>query len=148
MLAEIHDAPVRRGRHSEIGWHPLESDAAGHETWVGDALPEDLETFFWHDDVFETPRDAVRLAGTEANAHQGFVVGSALALQFHLEVTPEWAAHLSQRDASQLVPGPYVQSATEILGRSAADYRRNNAVMADLLDRWLAQGTDARADRG
>ena len=143
LLAAVHGAPVRRGRHSEIGWYPLALTAEHRDTWLGDALPEGLETFFWHDDVFETPADAVRIAGTEASPHQAFVTGSALALQFHLEVTPEWAAHLARRDAVQLVPSRYVQSATDILGRPASSYEQNNAVMATLLERWLGQSAVA-----
>jgi GMP synthase-like glutamine amidotransferase len=143
LLAAVHGAPVRRGRHSEIGWYPLALTAEHRDTWLGDALPEGLETFFWHDDVFETPADAVRIAGTEASPDQAFVTGSALGLQFHLEVTPEWAAHLARRDAEQLVPNRYVQSATDILGRPASSYEQNNAVMATVLERWLGQSAVA-----
>ena len=143
MLAAVHGASVRRGRQSEIGWYPLQLTAEHRDTWLGDALPEGLETFFWHDDVFETPTDAVRIAGTEASPHQAFVTGTALALQFHLEVTPEWAAHLAKRDAVQLVPSRYVQSATDILGRPASSYDQNNAVMATLLERWIGQSAVA-----
>ena len=145
MLAAVHGAAVRRGRHSEIGWYPLQLTDEGRDTWLGDILPDGLETFFWHDDVFETPTDAVRIAGTEASPHQAFVAGTALGLQFHLEVTSEWAAHLARRDAVQLVPSRYVQSAIDILGRPASSYEQNNAVMAALLERWLGLATAADA---
>jgi GMP synthase-like glutamine amidotransferase len=149
MLAAVHGAPVRLGRHSEIGWYPLKVTDEAKDTWLGDVLPDGLETFFWHDDVFETPADAVRIAGTEASPHQAFVTGAALGLQFHLEVTPEWAAHLAKRDAVQLVPSRFVQSATDILGRPNSSYDANNAVMSALLDRWLglSLAADARHER-
>ena len=148
MLAEIYGGRVSRGPQSEIGWFPLRLAQERHDTWIGDALPENLTTFFWHDDVFETPREATRIAGTAASEHQAFVLGSSLALQFHLEVTPEWAAHLATRDADQLVPGRYVQSAADILGQPVALYQRNNAAMNGLLTRWLESATLSEARAG
>jgi GMP synthase-like glutamine amidotransferase len=139
LLADVHGAPVRRGRHREIGWFPLDLIAERRGTWLGDALPEALEAFFWHDDVFETPRGATRVAATAANPHQAFVIGSAAGLQFHLEVTPEWAAHLVRRDGDQLRPDSYVQSAAEILGRSPASYARSHAALGRVLGGWLRQ---------
>lgn len=137
LLAEIGGARVRRGRHREIGWFPLQLAPARHDTWVGDALPEGLEAFFWHDDVFATPRSAVRIAGTAASADQGFVLGSSIGLQFHLEATPEWAAHLVRRDAAQLTPAAYVQRPADILARPQAYYERGHVALGSLLERWL-----------
>jgi GMP synthase-like glutamine amidotransferase len=150
MLAEVHGAPVRPGRHREIGWFPLALTESRHDTWLGDALPAGLEVFFWHDDVFETPAGATRVAGTAASDNQAFVAGSAVGLQFHLEVTPQWAAHLVRRDADQIVPDAYVQSADEILARPGAAYERSHAALARLLDRWLSgecQAPRAETDR-
>lgn len=137
MLAEVHGAAVKAAPHREIGWFPLELAAAGRETWAGDAFPPNLEAFFWHEEAFETPRQATRLAGTAANRHQGFVLGASFGLQFHLEATPEWAAHLARRDAAQLVPAAYVQRATDILARPHTVYERSHRVLQRLLDRWL-----------
>ena len=144
LLADVHGAPVRRARHREIGWFPLDLTAERRGTWLGDALPEGLEVFFWHDDAFETPRGATRVAATAANAHQAFVIGSAAGLQFHLEVTPEWAAHLIRRDGDQLRPEAYVQSAADILERSPASYARSHAALSRVLDGWLLQGAGWR----
>lgn len=148
MLAELYGGQVRMGRQSEIGWYPLLLADERRETWVGDSLPEGLKTFFWHDDVFETPREATRIAGTAASRDQAFVLGSSLALQFHLEVTPEWAAHLARRDADQLVPGRSTQSASDILGQPPGLYEQNNAAMESLLGRWLESATHLEASVG
>ncbi len=60
-----------------------------------------------------------------------------LALQFHLEVRPEWVQMLAKRDARELVPRRFVQSAEEILSKPDGLYRENNALMNRLLRRWL-----------
>ncbi len=61
----------------------------------------------------------------------------SLALQFHLEVRPEWVQMLAKRDARELVPARFVQSAEEILGKPDGLYRENYALMNWLLRRWL-----------
>lgn len=138
MLAEILGAPVRHGGCSEIGWYRVKTNPALDETWLSGVLPSELESFFWHEDTFDLPADAVRVGATEAFRNQGFVYGPHLALQFHLEVTPEWATHLARRDADQLVAAEFVQTAAAILSRPESLYRENNAVMERLLDKWLA----------
>ena len=48
----------------------------------------------WHNDVVTLPEGATPLARSEKTKNQAFRFGSALGLQFHLEVTPtlldEW----------------------------------------------------------
>jgi len=58
------------------------------------------------------------------NPH-GFVWNHVLALQFHLEVRPEWVHMLAKRDARELVPARFVQSAEEILRKPDDLYREN-----------------------
>ncbi len=137
MLAEIFGASVYPGQHKEIGWFPLEISPEARRTWVGDALPGSLMTFFWHGDSFDLPHSATRLAHNSAFPNQGFVCGRAIALQFHLEVTPEWVRHLATRDAAELVTAPYIQAAESILGQPPRVYRDNNALMDRLLSHWL-----------
>lgn len=139
ILADILGATVRYGGHSEIGWYPIDVNPELDTTWLDGVLPDELESFFWHEDTFDLPAGAIRLASTQAFRNQGFVHGRHLALQFHLEVTPEWAAHLANRDAEQLVEAEFVQSAATILARPDRLYRKNNDAMQKLLDRWLAQ---------
>ena len=64
---------------SEIGWYEVQSDR-----------PELIEPgpwFEWHQDRWTPPPGANTIARTDA-ADQAFVVGRALALQFHPELTP------------------------------------------------------------
>jgi GMP synthase (glutamine-hydrolysing) len=137
LLAAHFGAEVRQGEHMEIGWFPLRRHKDVTATWLGEALPERFDSFFWHGDVFGLPPGATPVAGSAAHPVQGFVAGRNLALQFHLEVTRAWAARLAERDAEQLVPDRFVQSAEVLMGRPADSYLCNNRLMEAVLKRWL-----------
>lgn len=140
ILAEVLGAKVYRGPHQEIGWFPIESTAETHDTWLEDTLPDRFETFLWHGDTFELPDGAVRIARSTAYENQGFVWNQVMALQFHLEVRPEWVRMLVKRDGDQLTASMHVQSVETVLDRPESLYRQNNVLIATLLNRWLAEG--------
>lgn len=146
LMARILGAPVAPGPHPEIGWFPVETLPAVRESWIDGCLPTQFKSFFWHEETFDIPAGAVQIARSEAYENQGFVWGHHLALQFHLEVTPEWAAMLVDRDAAQLVEHPFIQRADDILGQSAARAHENNVLLAGLLDRWAANADAERGD--
>jgi len=100
-------------------------------------MPERFEAFLWHGDTFDIPDGAIHLAESAAFPNQAFAFGQVLALQFHLEVRPDWVKRLSLRDADQLVISDTVQSAKAMLGAPEAIFRENNLIMERLLDRWL-----------
>ncbi len=137
LIAEVLGARVYRGPHQEIGWFPVESTPEASQTWLGDTLPARFETFLWHGDTFELPDGAVRVARSVAYENQGFVWNRVMALQFHLEVRPEWVRMLVQRDGDQLVESAHVQSAKTVLGRPESLYQHNNVLIATLLKQWL-----------
>ncbi|MGB5590180.1 MAG: type 1 glutamine amidotransferase [Gammaproteobacteria bacterium] len=141
MLAHVLGAPVSAGSHPEIGWFPVRLTEAAAESWPGASLPTEFISFFWHQDTFGIPDGAIHIASTDAYENQGFVWGPHAALQFHLEVTPEWAAMLVARDADQLNEHRFVQSAETILIRTEQLSRHNNAIMSNILDRWIANST-------
>jgi GMP synthase (glutamine-hydrolysing) len=140
LMAEHLGATVKACNHLTIGWYPIELNHKICTTWMHGVLPERFESFFWHGDVFELPKEAVAVSRGRADACQGFVWRRSAALQFHLETTPQWAHHLVTRDADQLIPAPTVQGAETILAKPGELYRRNNVLMSSLLGRWLGQG--------
>jgi len=77
------------------------------------------------------------MARSNAFESQAFVWGPVLALQFHLEVTPNWVQWIATRDAGTLPDSEFVQSLETILGKPEKLYRANNATMKQLLNRWL-----------
>jgi GMP synthase-like glutamine amidotransferase len=138
LLADVLGAATYAGPLPEVGWHRVRAAAESRSHPVASVLPDELETFLWHGDTFDIPQGAVRIAGSGAFENQGFVWERVLALQFHLEVRPDWVRRLAERDADRLVAGGHVQSREVLLGRGEQVYRANNALMDRLLDRWLA----------
>ena len=137
ILADVLGARTYRGAHKEIGWFEAQATPETRTTWVGDALPARFETFFWHEDTYDLPDGAVCIARNSAFENQGFIWEHTLALQFHLEVHPDWVQMLANRDARKLVAAPYTQTADTVLNKPGNLYRRNNAIMDVLLQRWL-----------
>lgn len=77
LLAQAFGGSVTRSSDPEIGWYDVTSDQP-------DLIPGG-PWFQWHFDRWTLPPGATEIART-ANASQAFVLGRALALQFHPEV--------------------------------------------------------------
>jgi GMP synthase-like glutamine amidotransferase len=77
LIAQTFGGSVARSPNPEIGWYEVASDA--------DDLVPGGPWFEWHFDTWTLPPGASEIART-ANASQAFVLGRALALQFHPEV--------------------------------------------------------------
>ncbi|GIX22517.1 MAG: GMP synthase [Gammaproteobacteria bacterium] len=134
LIAKALGAAVRPNPVKEIGFWPVYATAAGR-AW---GLPAQFTAFHWHGETFDLPAGAVRLAGSRDCANQAFSIGSALAFQFHLEVTaeqiPQWCARYPQDLAD---PAPTVQR-PEAMQRETAALAALQAVADAVYGRWLA----------
>jgi GMP synthase (glutamine-hydrolysing) len=92
LLAASLGATVSPGPAPEVGVLPVHLTAAATEDPVFAGMPATFSTLQWHGDTYELPEGAVRLAGSELYEQQAYVLGSAYALQFHLEVDSKLAA--------------------------------------------------------
>jgi GMP synthase-like glutamine amidotransferase len=77
LMAHAFGGSVARSDTPEIGWYDVESDMPG-------VVPPG-PWFQWHFDRWTLPPGATEIART-ANSSQAFVLGRALALQFHPEL--------------------------------------------------------------
>ncbi len=77
LLAEAFGGSVERSSVPEIGWYDVDSDRP--------ELVPGGSWFQWHFDRWTLPPGATEIART-ANSSQAFVLGRALALQFHPEI--------------------------------------------------------------
>ncbi len=92
LMAAALGSRVYPGRHgAEIGWSPLEAvPDSNPPAWFAPLLAPGLSVFHWHGDTFDLPSGALHLAKTAIYPNQAFAIGdSALALQFHPEVTAD-----------------------------------------------------------
>jgi len=84
LIARAFGARVHRGPKAEVGfYHDLLPDADSG-LFAGFSSP--FSAFHWHRDTFELPDGAARLASSAHYANQAFQIGSAVGVQFHLEV--------------------------------------------------------------
>ncbi|NEX15914.1 MAG: amidotransferase [Halochromatium sp.] len=136
LIAEALGAPVSRNPDKEIGWFPVRLTEAARAHPLCKDLPAELQVLHWHGDRFALPSGALSLAESDACANQGFLVdGRILGLQFHLEMTPTSLRTLCSHCADELVPGPFVQSAEQMLAVSPVRYEETARVLEVLLDR-------------
>lgn len=87
LIAKTFGGKVYPGTKKEIGfYHDLRIDNSS-KLFSGFTNP--FTVFHWHGDTFDLPDKAVRLAHSENYPNQAFQIGSAVGLQFHLEVNAE-----------------------------------------------------------
>ena len=137
LIATVLGGAVQPNPDREIGWHKITRLPSARSSPFATILPPQLDVFHWHGDTFSIPDGAVPLAGSAACPNQAFSYGSrVLALQFHLETTPETAQGLIAHCAAELdanATAPYVQSAAEMLAEPNR-FTRISICMAQLVD--------------
>lgn len=93
LLAMALGARLHRGHGTEVGFREIQVLGADP---VLDPLGPRATVLHWHSDAVDLPSGATLLASSPRTPVQAFRAGSALGLQFHLEVGPallaEWLA--------------------------------------------------------
>jgi GMP synthase-like glutamine amidotransferase len=116
LIAEVMGAKVYKNKYREIGWFDINFNPNLNHTLLKDIFPKQIEVFHWHGDTFDIPEDAIPIASSEATPNQGFIFDNrVIALQFHLETTPESAKALIDNCSNELDGSKYVQNEQEIL---------------------------------
>ena len=120
LIADVLGGRVVRNRHKEIGWFPVSLEPEGTRSPVFAGFPDQFQALHWHGDTFSLPPGAAMLARSEACPAQAFSYngGRVLALQFHLESSPESVGLLIQNCSDELVDGEYIQKADAILEKA------------------------------
>ena len=85
LIAKAFGARVYKGPRKEIGFYDdVEFDMAQSRLFNGIKSPSPV--FHWHGDTFDLPENAIRLAHSKDYQNQAIKIGSAVGIQFHLEV--------------------------------------------------------------
>jgi GMP synthase (glutamine-hydrolysing) len=152
LLAAALTARVYTGERPEIGMSRIDLTPAAEADPVFGALPAQFPAFQWHGDTFDLPAGAVWLAGNDAYRHQAFAVGSAYALQFHLEAgvdlvrqwldIPEYAAGLTAVHG----PGSADRVLTELVTQAATTRALARQLFGSWLDTYVIRVADRRVD--
>ncbi len=92
LLARLLDGNVHRGANTEIGGYEVELTGPGRSDPLFENFPDRFPVFQWHSDVFEPNPDTATMAAGRDGTAQAFRIGTAVGLQFHLEVSAADAA--------------------------------------------------------
>jgi len=140
LIASALGSQVYANAEREIGWFPVESV---HESSTTYRFPSACTFFHWHGETFDLPQSAVRLARSAGCENQAFQVQrNVIGLQFHPEMTADGARALVENCRNELTPGPYVQTAEDILRRSGKHYQATNKIMDDILAYLVDPGSE------
>lgn len=104
IVAAALGGSVRRNAQPEIGWNRVTvDDTPTAQEWFGQASGTRVPVFQWHADTFELPPGAERIATSAHCENQAFVMdGRHLAMQCHLEMTPQLVTLSVERNGPQL----------------------------------------------
>ncbi|MDD1645941.1 MAG: type 1 glutamine amidotransferase [Methanomicrobiales archaeon] len=124
LMASAFRAPVIRSE-PELGWYPIHRAANGRCL----SLPPVFHAFQIHGETFAVPPGGEACFTGHPVRNQGFVMARGIALQFHLEATPEmvdrWTGHLEPQIRSRIL------SDTALHQPAAGDHLRS--LMRDFL---------------
>ena len=110
LIAKAFGASVYHGTKKEIGFFDdlrLENKNKS-DLFTGFNSP--FTVFHWHEETFTLPQNAIRLVHSSDYPNQAFKIGTAVGLQFHLEVDESminsWLAsthHISQNEKEKIL---------------------------------------------
>lgn len=138
LLARVLGARVYKNPKPEIGWIPVSLTPEGLEDPICRPLAPEATMFHWHEDTFELPPGAVRLAYSVDCRNQAFRYGiNVYGVQFHPEATREivecWSLDLPSPKQQTMLRDSHVEMA------SMQERSRK------LFDQWLDLVTQAGA---
>ncbi|MDJ0881856.1 MAG: type 1 glutamine amidotransferase [Gammaproteobacteria bacterium] len=138
LLSKAFGGSVWEAEELEVGWHSIKMlPQPFQHPWLEDMDSEFL-AFHWHAHEFSPPPRAISIASSDCTSCQGFIHGRHLALQFHLEMTPEIIDELLVRFASDIeTPNLCVQQVRQIKDNIENKCENAYAVADVLLGRWL-----------
>ncbi len=85
LIAKAFGSNVYHGSKKEIGFfHDLRLDS--NNTNLFSSYDNPFTAFHWHEETFTLPQNAIRLVSSDNYPNQAFKIGTAIGLQFHLEV--------------------------------------------------------------
>ncbi|MFQ5941839.1 MAG: type 1 glutamine amidotransferase, partial [Nitrososphaerales archaeon] len=117
IIAKAAGGKVYKGTKKEIGWYPIELTEDGTNS-IFKGLEKSIRVFQWHGDTYDLPKNALTLAESEYYPVQAFRVGSAVGVQFHLEVSKDMVIEWINQYRKEL--------------ESVSNYISRDAITADL----------------
>ena len=140
LIAKALGGAVTRNPVKEIGWGKVDvlPNIVARE-WFGAGLAS-FDSFHWHGETFSIPAGAERIAASSWCENQAFAIGQHLAMQCHVEMTPDliraWCRDWKKEVESLARRTPSVQTPAEMMDAIDEKVRALNAIADRLYDRW------------
>jgi GMP synthase (glutamine-hydrolysing) len=123
LIAQAAGGRVYNGKKKEIGWHNVYVTPATSNDIFRGITDKTIRVYQWHGDTYDLPPSAKMLAYSDL-CPQAFRIGSAVGIQFHLEVDEcmieswirEYSAELS---AEKIKPESILPSPSDLERLSA-----------------------------
>ncbi|NIM25638.1 MAG: GMP synthase [Nitrososphaeria archaeon] len=106
LIAKTFGGRVYPGTKKEIGFYNDLVAESNSSLFSGFQKP--FTVFHWHGDTFDLPEGATRLVRSEIYPNQAFQYGSAVGLQFHLEVNEQMVNLWLDKTEEKLREIPYI----------------------------------------
>ena len=107
LIAKAFGGIVSPGPKKEIGFFDdIEID---NNSRLFSGINTPMTVFHWHGDTFTLPPNSIRIAHSQIYENQAFQLGSAVALQFHLEVDKETVRLWLEKAADKLKEISYIR---------------------------------------
>ena len=137
LMAKALGAPITRNPVKEIGWFPVTVvESAESRKWFRD-LPATFVVYHWHGETFAIPKGATHVLASDDCANQGFTLGKHLALQCHVEMTPQLIASWVDETDGELKPSRTMQSGAEMLRDATRRTQEMHRIADVLYERWI-----------
>jgi GMP synthase-like glutamine amidotransferase len=106
LIAKAFGAKVYKGPKKEIGFYnDIEFD---NSSKLFSGIKSPATVFHWHGDTFDLPENAIRLAHSKDYQNQAIKIGSAVGVQFHLEVDEPTIRLWIEKSRKELDNTPYI----------------------------------------
>lgn len=141
LMSKALGGQVTRNAVKEIGWsgaHGEDNAIARH--WLGDFAGKTGTVFQWHGETFSIPTGATRLLANGYCANQMFVTGPHLAMQCHVEMTPEMIATWCEQWADEAIAVadlPSAQTPEAMLAEISAKLPVMRQLSEQLYSAWI-----------
>jgi GMP synthase (glutamine-hydrolysing) len=101
LIAQAIGGKVHKGGKKEIGWSTVKINSAGLVDLFKGIDTQEIKVFQWHGDTYDLPPNAAITASSKLYT-QAFRFGSAIGIQFHLEITVEMIRRWTEEYAKDL----------------------------------------------
>ena len=141
LMSKAMGGRITRNPVKEIGWgEVLGEDNAVARHWLGGFAGKPGTVFQWHGETFSIPAGATRLFANGYCANQVFAFGPHLAMQCHVEMTPEMIAQWSEQWADEtaaVADQPSVQTPAAMQGETAERLPAMRQLSEQLYSVWI-----------